>query len=175
MPLLDKITQQIEDAYVIVADCSGRNANVFFELGIAHAHAKPVILITRDPIQEAPSDIRCFEFFHYELDNHVAFLERLDNALRHLLFEPYEPLYKQALGIFRQFVENTRCDARPAGRDEFFNRVREAERRRGLPASQEEKDLIEFFLPTIVENIADAAVMEAIVAWISDQRRTTSS
>src|SRR5438876_8266953 len=55
-PILDKINDYIRNADVIVADCSGRNPNVFYELGIAHAYGKKVILITRDDVREAPSD-----------------------------------------------------------------------------------------------------------------------
>ena len=35
IPLLDKINDSILQADVIIADCSGRNPNVFYELGIA--------------------------------------------------------------------------------------------------------------------------------------------
>ena len=68
MPILDKINDSIQNADVIIADCSGRNPNVFYELGIAHAQGKKVILITKDPINEAPSDIRHFEFIKYDFD-----------------------------------------------------------------------------------------------------------
>jgi hypothetical protein len=91
-PLLDKINHFIRDANVIIADCSGRNPNVFYELGIAHALSKDVILITKDSVNEAPSDIRHFEFIHYELTKHKEFLERLDNALRNVFAKEYENL-----------------------------------------------------------------------------------
>ena len=40
VPLLDKIRNYIEDADVIIADCSGRNPNVFYDLGMAHTLGK---------------------------------------------------------------------------------------------------------------------------------------
>jgi len=46
VPLLDKINSLIQRADVVVADCTGRNPNVFYELGIAHALEKLVVLIT---------------------------------------------------------------------------------------------------------------------------------
>jgi hypothetical protein len=106
-PILDKINDFIQNANVIIADCSGRNPNVFYELGIAHAHGKKVILITKDPVQEAPSDIRHYEFIHYQLDKHVEFLERLDNALRNVFAERYESLYERAKDIFNEFRQAT--------------------------------------------------------------------
>src|SRR5437016_11986535 len=58
VPLLNKVRDYIAEADVLIADCSGRNPNVFYELGMAHSLGKKVILITKDPIEEAPVDIR---------------------------------------------------------------------------------------------------------------------
>lgn len=46
----------IQHARVIVADCTGRNANVFYELGIAHVLGKNVVLVSQDR-QDVPFDI----------------------------------------------------------------------------------------------------------------------
>ncbi len=43
IPLLEKIKRQIQEADVIVGDITGRNPNVFYELGIADTLSKPVI------------------------------------------------------------------------------------------------------------------------------------
>ena len=64
-PILDKIGRLISQADVVIADCSGRNPNVFYELGMAHALGKPVVLITSDAVEQAPTDIRAFEFISY--------------------------------------------------------------------------------------------------------------
>lgn len=45
--LLKHIIKCIVEARVIVANIDGRNANVFYELGIAHALNKPTILISK--------------------------------------------------------------------------------------------------------------------------------
>src|ERR1700733_8585497 len=57
-PILDKVSEYIKRADVIIGDCPGRNPNVFYELGIAHAADKNVILLTQDDVKEAPSDVR---------------------------------------------------------------------------------------------------------------------
>src|ERR1041385_3858369 len=46
--ILERIYNQINKADVIVADMTGQNPNVFYEVGYAHALNKIVILITRD-------------------------------------------------------------------------------------------------------------------------------
>ncbi len=45
--ILDRIFNQISKADVIVAEMTGRNANVFYEVGYAHALNKIVLLLTQ--------------------------------------------------------------------------------------------------------------------------------
>ena len=52
--LMNKISDQISSASFLIADVTGANANVFFELGIAHATSKPVIFLTQDAPQRRP-------------------------------------------------------------------------------------------------------------------------
>jgi len=42
---------------VLLADLTGKNPNVFYELGLAHALAKPVILIA-ETLDDIPFDLR---------------------------------------------------------------------------------------------------------------------
>lgn len=55
--MLDRIFNQIAKADVIVADMTGRNANVFYEVGYAHALGKVVLLVTRDS-NDIPFDLK---------------------------------------------------------------------------------------------------------------------
>ena len=42
---------------LVVADCTGRNPNVFYEIGVAHTVGRPTILITQG-IEDVPFDLR---------------------------------------------------------------------------------------------------------------------
>ena len=55
--ILDRIYNQIAKADIIVADMTGRNANVFYETGYAHALDKRVILLTQDAA-DIPFDLK---------------------------------------------------------------------------------------------------------------------
>jgi hypothetical protein len=166
-PILEKINDYIRRADVIIADCSGRNANVFYELGIAHAYDKKVILITSDDVTEAPSDIRHFEFIRYDLGRHIEFLERLDNALRNVFVYRYERLYERAQEIFREFRRETGAPVGMATKDVFIRRVAGAEDTRGLPQTNDEIGITELVLPRIIADSSDIAVMTTVTTWLS--------
>lgn len=54
--IMDDIWQSIVAADLIVADLTNRNANVFYELGLAHSRRKDVILIAKE-IRDVPFDL----------------------------------------------------------------------------------------------------------------------
>jgi len=55
--ILDRIFNQISKSDVVVADMSGRNPNVFYEVGYAHALGKIVILLTQSS-DDIPFDLK---------------------------------------------------------------------------------------------------------------------
>lgn len=56
-PILPHILKEILASRLIVANINGRNPNVFYELGIAQALGKPVVLVVRS-YDEIPFDLR---------------------------------------------------------------------------------------------------------------------
>lgn len=64
--ILQDIVEGINEADVIIADLTGLNANVFYELGLAHAMNKKVIIISQD-IGELPFDIKSYRANEYSL------------------------------------------------------------------------------------------------------------
>ncbi|MCD8003215.1 MAG: nucleoside 2-deoxyribosyltransferase [Clostridia bacterium] len=64
--IIKDIVQGIHKADVIIADLTNLNANVFYELGLAHAMNKKVIIITQC-LEELPFDIRSYRANEYSL------------------------------------------------------------------------------------------------------------
>ena len=64
--ILRDIVEGIANSDVIIADLTGLNANVFYELGLAHAMNKKVIIITQD-IGELPFDIKSYRANQYSM------------------------------------------------------------------------------------------------------------
>lgn len=66
-PFMEKVWDGICAAQLILADCTEKNANVFYEIGIAHTVGKKVVLITRSN-DDIPSDIKHFDYIPYIYD-----------------------------------------------------------------------------------------------------------
>ena len=66
-PFMEKVWDGICAAQLILADCTQKNPNVFYEIGMAHAVGKKVVLITRSE-KDIPSDIKHFEYIPYDYD-----------------------------------------------------------------------------------------------------------
>lgn len=63
--ILDRIYNQIAKADLVIAEMTGRNANVFYEVGYAHALGKPTVLLTREAA-DIPFDLKHFPHIIYE-------------------------------------------------------------------------------------------------------------
>ena len=64
--VVEQIWEQIEKAKVLIADLSGKNPNVFYELGLAHAARKPVVL-TAGNLEDVPFDLRHLRVIIYDI------------------------------------------------------------------------------------------------------------
>lgn len=62
--ILEDIIKGIVGSDLIVADLTDSNANVYYELGIAHALQKRVVLITQD-VDDLPFDLRSYRVVSY--------------------------------------------------------------------------------------------------------------
>lgn len=64
--VMEQIWEQIEKAKILLADLSGKNPNVFYELGLAHAARKPVVF-TASNLDDVPFDLRHLRVIIYDI------------------------------------------------------------------------------------------------------------
>ena len=76
--IISDVWSGINAAEVIIAECTGRNPNVFYELGIAHALNKATIMLAQD-IDDVPFDIRHLRVIVYE--NSIPSRDSLEKRL----------------------------------------------------------------------------------------------
>ena len=63
--IVDQIWSGIHVAKVLVAELTGRNPNVFYELGLAHALQKPVVLVSSNE-KDVPFDVQHIRVIYYD-------------------------------------------------------------------------------------------------------------
>jgi nucleoside 2-deoxyribosyltransferase len=82
--IIEDIWNNIKKARFIIADLTDRNPNVFYELGLAHALNKEVILLTQD-INDVPFDLRHLRFIVYQ--DSIAGADKLKSDLKNFINE----------------------------------------------------------------------------------------
>jgi hypothetical protein len=84
--VVQDIWKAIVSARLIVADCTDRNPNVFYEIGLAHTIGKPTILLTQKS-EDVPFDLRHLRYIAYQLtprgmrEFETKFKETVQNVL----------------------------------------------------------------------------------------------
>jgi hypothetical protein len=62
--VIEQIQESIRNSLLIIADVTGRNPNVFYELGFSHGLEKEVLIITQNE-DDIPFDISHIRYFKY--------------------------------------------------------------------------------------------------------------
>lgn len=100
-PVYDDIVQEIQNAQIIVVDISGKNTNVFYELGIAHTLKQTqTIILTHDEYKETPFDIAHFRIIHYDntIEGSSRLREELNKTIDYILAD-YATIFRDEYEI----------------------------------------------------------------------------
>jgi hypothetical protein len=82
--IMEDIWESICTARVVIADVTGRNPNVFYELGIAHTMGKECVVLTQAS-DDVPFDITSRRYIQYDPTKRVALRDRLERTLKSIL------------------------------------------------------------------------------------------
>ncbi len=66
--VIQDIVSLVNRSKIVICDCTGRNPNVFYEIGIAHTLGRDVILITQNK-EDIPFDLRHLRYISYLNNN----------------------------------------------------------------------------------------------------------
>ncbi|HKY39832.1 MAG TPA: hypothetical protein VJN18_28035 [Polyangiaceae bacterium] len=91
--IIDQVWSAMYTADFVLADCTGRNPNVMYELGMAHTLGKPVLLVAQSQ-DDIPFDIGHLRFVLYSPDD----LERLQLEIVKSV-RAAQPLRRHSMGI----------------------------------------------------------------------------
>lgn len=98
--VVDQIWRGINDAKVLVAELTSRNPNVFYELGLAHALGKPVVLVSSTQ-EDVPFDLRHIRVIYYETSDPFwgqKLIEKIAENIVSALKNPEEAQFARLVG-----------------------------------------------------------------------------
>ena len=66
--IMDQICTGIHEAKVLIAELTTKNPNVYYELGLAHALQKPVVLVSSNE-EDVPFDLKHIRVIYYDVND----------------------------------------------------------------------------------------------------------
>lgn len=94
--IMDQVWSGINAAKVLVAEMTTRNPNVFYELGLAHALKKPVVLVSSNE-GDVPFDLKHIRVIYYDVTDPFWGNKLLDKVAENILSaiqNPEEAVFK---------------------------------------------------------------------------------
>lgn len=103
-PIMGDIWTMIQNATVLVAELTEKNANVFYELGLGHAIGKPIVLMS-ETMDDVPFDLQPLRVIIYDKDD-PAWGVKLRNNLTASLTETIADPTNAVPAMFRKRVRS---------------------------------------------------------------------
>jgi len=94
--IMDQIWTGINAAKVLVAEMTTKNANVFYELGLAHALQKPVVLVSSNE-NDVPFDLKHIRVIYYDQTDPFwgnKLIEKVAENILSAIQNPEEAVFK---------------------------------------------------------------------------------
>lgn len=95
--IMDQVWEGINSATVLVAELTSRNANVFYELGLAHALRKPVVLVSSKE-EDVPFDLQHIRVIYYDLTDPfwgTKLIEKVAENILSAIQNPEEAIFRR--------------------------------------------------------------------------------
>jgi hypothetical protein len=92
--ILETTWRNLQESDIALADLTEKNPNVYYELGLAHAMLKPVILIAPNP-EYLPADMRAIRVIEYDIQDDewgLILKNRISETIRDILKNPADSI-----------------------------------------------------------------------------------
>lgn len=97
--IVDQIWNGLNNAKVLIAELTERNPNVFYELGLAHALNKPVVLISSNE-EDVPFDLHHIRVIYYDVNDPFwgnKLIEKVAENILSAIKNPEEAIFTSIL------------------------------------------------------------------------------
>jgi hypothetical protein len=95
--IMDQVWDGITAAKVLVAELTSRNPNVFYELGLAHALEKPVVLVSSRE-DDVPFDLQHIRVIYYDMSDPfwgAKLIEKVAENILSAIQNPEEAVFRR--------------------------------------------------------------------------------
>jgi hypothetical protein len=95
--IIDQVWSGINNACVLVAELTQRNPNVFYELGLAHALEKPVVLVSSNEA-DVPFDLHHIRVIYYDVSDPFwgqKLIDKISENILSAIENPEEAIFKR--------------------------------------------------------------------------------
>lgn len=116
--ILERIYNQIDKADIILSDMTGKNPNVFYETGYAHALGKPVVLLTQNS-DDIPFDLKHYPHIIYK-GRITDLIPEIEKRVKYLIDNPPEKSL-QFINELELYVNGQRLQDESKLVGNFFN------------------------------------------------------
>ena len=122
--IVSDLWQMIQKAKILIAELTTKNANVFYELGLAHAIGKPIILVS-ETMDDVPFDLQQLRILMYD-KNDPKWGDKLSNSITKAITETIDNPIEAVPSIFRKTVPSQapKQDATTARLDKLESQIR---------------------------------------------------
>jgi hypothetical protein len=83
--VMQDIWKALRASRIVIAELTGKNTNVFYEVGLAHTLGKPVIIITRNE-EDVPFDLKALRYRYYNTED-PFWGENLKQAIKDMVVD----------------------------------------------------------------------------------------
>lgn len=126
--IITHIIENLATSDIVIADLTGRNPNVFYELGVRHAIRNTTILISED-IEDIPFDLRGLRTIHYRyhIEGIWDFQQALKDTVLKIISEPEQIDNPVRSFLYKREMEKLLLTPTPPGFDVLKNFMSEME------------------------------------------------
>lgn len=148
-PVIEDIFREITESSALVADVTGKNPNVNYELGVAHALRRPVVIMSQRH-EDIPFDykhIRTIIYHTADVDWQETLRSKIVLTLKNIetkangVLDPDLEFFPDALELARSLSNAKQVKLLLAGGDCFYRRLYEALHIPGLYLSNRRPDI----------------------------------
>lgn len=155
-PIVSDLWNMIQEAKVLVAELTTKNANVFYELGLAHAIGKPVVLVS-ETMDDVPFDLQQLRVITYNKDE-PTWGNKVTSDITEALKESLEDPIETVPSIFR-----TKVESQAPEQDKTDLRLESLERQvRRIGRNLEIGRSTRKILPSLVTSMSESLMSESL-------------